>query len=412
MSTVRFLLGAKPGDDADEVIGRVAMLPAWRPFDARVVAFVARFAQGMLLHPGIRQFPELAALSHWFRGARLKEFAKHYPDDTNEGLVVGRGLAFHLAPANVDSIFMYSWLISLLAGNTNIVRVSQKASAQLEFLIEVLQETFAAKEGAAIAGRVVILTYPHDATITQQISSRCMVRVVWGGDETVATIRSVPLRATAEEFCFPDRFSLAAIESDSIVSASDVDLERLAAGFYNDAFWFAQQACSSPRLLYWVGDGARCEMAKRRFWSAVEREISKRNPENSPAMSMTRLGTAFEFAASALAHPAESGNIGRMPTRLVLEVPLEGNARAIHCGNGLFLEDRIDTLDALAGAMTDKEQTLSVHGFSREDIVKLVRALPPRAVDRIVPIGDALTFSHVWDGKDLFVSFTRRISIP
>lgn len=412
MNKVQFFLGAADDETLDSVLARSVALPAWKPFDSRAIDFVARFSQQLLTHPQVRQFPELAAMAHWFRAARLRELAAGYPAELSAALVRGRGLAFHLAPANVDSVFMYSWLISLLAGNTNIVRVSQKVSPQLAFLIEVLAKVLQDDVGAAIAGRIVLLTYPHDASITQAISKQCLVRIVWGGNATVAAIRAIPLRPTATEICFPDRFSVAAIQTGSIMRASDAELARLAAAFYNDAFWFAQQACSSPRLVNWVGTEEEYRTAHARFWLAVEQEVTRRDPENTAAMNMARLTAAFEFSAGAMARPHTTDNRAGFPTLLALETPISDAIKDIHCGNGLFLEQRFDSLEGLAAQLSDKEQTLAVHGFSRADICAMVYALPGRALDRIVPIGEALAFAPVWDGTDLFAFFTRRISIP
>jgi hypothetical protein len=296
------------------------------------------------MHPDVRRYPEIAALGHWFRAARMRDLAKNYPIETDDAVIVGRGLAFHLAPANVDSVFMYSWLISLLAGNANIVRVSQKISPQLAFLVEVLHSTLHEDVGQAVHGRIVIMTYPHDEEITRAISLQCMLRVVWGGDATVATIRAVPLRPTATEICFPDRFSAAAIKAESLTTADDDALKKLAANFYNDAFWFGQQACSSPRLVNWVGDPAQCDVAQKRFWDAVGQEVKRRAPEDTPAMGMARLSAAFEYAASSLAHPSVQEPFIQSPARLELETPISSDSKALHCGNGLFLEQRLYAL--------------------------------------------------------------------
>lgn len=412
MSQVQFFLGAAAGETLDSVLQRSTELPAWKPFDSRATDFVARLSQQILTHPQVRQFPELAAMAHWFRPARLREMAAGYPAELPAALVRGRGLAFHVAPANVDSVFMYSWLISLLAGNTNIVRVSQKVSPQLGFLIGVLADVLQQPVGGPVAGRIVLLTYSHDAAVTQKISRHCLARVVWGGDATVAAIRAIPLRPTATEICFPDRFSLAAIKASSIVQASEAELAKLAGAFYNDAFWFAQQACSSPRLVNWVGTEDEYRAAHGRFWPAVEREVARREAENTPAMGMTRLAAAFEFAAGGMARPHDVNSRAGFPTLLALEGPISNTVKDIHCGNGLFLEQRFDSLADLATQLSDKEQTLAEYGFSRADILAMVDGLSGRALDRVVPIGEALAFAPIWDGTDLFTFFTRRISIP
>ncbi len=411
MTEIRFLLGEAPGTPLDDALSRARRQPSWQPFDPRAIDFVARFSQKLLTHRSIRAWPELAALGHWFRRARLKELAGGLSAPA-DAVLRGRGLAFHLAPANVDSVSMYSWLLALLAGNCNWVRVSQKSSAQLDFVIDVLSDVLSEDVGAPVRGRIVLLTYAHDDGTTRCISESATLRVVWGGDATVRAIRAIPLRPTAVEICFPDRFSAAALQAASLLIQDVSAWARLAAGFYNDAFWFAQQACSSPRLLTWVGNEADCREARTCFWRAVEAEVARRQPENSPAMAMARLAAAFELAGQAAAHPGEGSELGHFPMRVAIERPLDTGMRDLHCGNGLFLEQRVDHLSQLAAQMTDKEQTLSVAGFSRSDLLDFIDALPPRAVDRIVPIGEALTFAPVWDGMPLLQLFTRQIALP
>lgn len=412
MQQVTFFLGTPPGSSLPDALARSSALPAWAPFDPRAVAFVGKFSQKLLTHPRIREFPELAALAHWFRAARLRDLTQSYlpPKDV---VVRGRGLVFHLAPANVDSVAMYSWLIALLAGNVNWVRVSQKPSAQFDFVLSVLLQTLNTEAvGRPIAGRVVLLTYPHDEAVTRSISAAAMCRVVWGGDATVAAIRAIPLRPSATELCFPDRFSVAAINARTVLTLDDASLHQQAAAFYNDAFWFGQQACSSPRLLAWVGCLNDCVQAQKRFWAAVQTQVAHMQPENTAAMHMARLGAAFDMAAQALAHPAPEQTAGAHSLRLTLEQPLQPAMKDLHCGNGLFLEQRLNHLRELAPQLSDKEQTLTVLGFDHAELLDLVNDLPPRAIDRIVPFGEALNFAPVWDGVDLFTAFTRQISLP
>lgn len=412
MSQMQFFLGAAPDASLPEALAHSNALPAWAPFDPRAVAFVGKFSQKLLTHPRIRDFPELAALAHWFRAARLRDLEHCRPQPT-DSVVLGRGLVFHLAPANVDSVAMYSWLIALLAGNVNWVRVSQKPSAQFDFILTVLQQTLADEAiGLPVAGRVVLFTYPHDEAVTRAISEAAMCRVVWGGDATVAAIRAIALRPSATELCFPDRFSAAAISAHAVLALDDAALHQQATAFYNDAFWFAQQACSSPRLLAWVGHTSDCAQAQQRFWGAVQTQVAHMQPENTAAMHMARLGSAFDLAAQALAHPAPEQTSGAHPLRLVLEQPLHPAMKDLHCGNGLFLEQRLSRLRELAPQLSDKEQTLAVLGFDRAELLDFVGCLPPRAIDRIVPFGQALSFAHVWDGMDLFTAFTRQISLP
>ena len=44
-------------------------------------------------------------------------------------------------------------------------------------------------------------------------------------------------------------------------------------------------------------------------------------------------------------------------------------------------------------------------------MVQMVQENMPTGIDRIVPIGKSLDFSNVWDGFDLFRSFTREVEV-
>ncbi len=414
MSTVNYLLGTEKNQQhLPSLLAIMRTLEAWQPFDSRSMNFVKRFSQKLLTSQGIQAHPELAALGHWFRGSKLRVLSEKYSPDLAEALMFGRGLAFHLAPSNVDSVFMYSWLLSLLAGNVNVVRLSQKTSISQSFLIEVLAQTLAEEVGESIRGRILLITYPHDDEITRMISEASQLRIVWGGDSTVRKIRAIPLRPTATEICFPDRFSVCAIEANALLKIDESQLAQLVGSFYNDAFWFSQQACSSPRLVAWIGEYKTIKSAQARFWPALTKELSRRKPENSEAMNMARVTASFEFASNSLARPYENGGSApSYPMRLMLEKPLNETAKIIHCGNGLFLELHLPSLVDLASQLTDKEQTLSVFGFTQQELLIFSQKLPARALDRITRIGDALEFELIWDGQDLITAFSRKLLLP
>ena len=410
MSDVRVILGYE-GLEWDAALSAIATQPVWKPWDERAVRFVTRLSQRLLTAPATKAHPELMALGHWFRGASLNEMGKRWSERTQpDTAVVGRGLAFHVAPANVDSMFMYSWLISLLAGNTNVVRVSQTGSERMDLLVRELGLALDEFRGEPVAERLLLLTYGHLDAVTARISESCQVRIVWGGDETVKHLRAIPLNPTAVELCFPDRFSLAAVAAPALLALDQESLAQLVAKFYQDTFLFGQQACSSPRMLVWVGNDAAVRAAQARFWPALYAEVERKRPEDSPAMGMSRLVAAFEFAAAGLASPVDPAT-HRLPERLAAR-ELQPQMHGFHSGNGLLLEQRIDRLGELAGQLSAKEQTLSVFGFDRAEILSLVNHLPARAIDRIVPIGTALHFALTWDGNDLIDAFTRRITLP
>ena len=86
-----------------------------------------------------------------------------------------RGLVFHVPPANVDTIFIYSWLISALAGNRNIVRVSPRRSEVVEIICRVLRESLE-RARPSVRSSAIVIQYGHEREITEAISAASDMR--------------------------------------------------------------------------------------------------------------------------------------------------------------------------------------------------------------------------------------------
>ncbi len=405
---MEFLAPKLSPEDWQKRIGGLAEVCPWLPFAERVMDFIDAVSRRVRTDPTARAWPELLAAAHWMRKAHLRELKAAFC--TEQRLRLARGLVVHFAPSNVDSIFLYSWFISLLAGNSNVVRVSQRRGQQLEYLIARLSEVFELAEFKELRERNLLVSYEHDGAVNTEICSSCAVRVLWGGDHTVTALRRIALPPLATELAFADRFSLAALRASAVCACSEEQLRHLAKRFYNDAFSFDQRACSSPRLLVWTGSGAAIAEAKLRFWAEVRRYMTERQVSYPAIVTMDRVTAAYAYAATAQAGGMGSSRVTELPLRIELQEEAQ-DYRSLHCGGGLFLERDLAALEDLTDSLTSKDQTLSYFGYDPEELKRWAMQLPGRAIDRIVPIGEALEFSPVWDGVDLFRSFTRCVEI-
>jgi len=107
------------------------------------------------------------AVAYWLRPSNLNTLLQTYAQTNPKlGIASPRGFVFHIAPSNVDSIFVYSWVLSMLAGNLNVVRVSSAQSSQLDFLLGIIRTIMASDSWASIAARNAIVTYEHDDVIS------------------------------------------------------------------------------------------------------------------------------------------------------------------------------------------------------------------------------------------------------
>lgn len=403
--SIQFYVPVNPSSfDLETVLKGALAARTMLPFDCALVDFVNDFAKSILLAKEARAYPELIVLANFFKATNI---IKLRTELEGRGLLMARGLVFHMAPSNVDSVFLYSSLLSLLCGNVNLIRVSRGAGDQVKFIISKLAALLGQRH-AALADRFYVVTYDHDDAITTLISQYCHMRVVWGGDATVNKIRALPLRPTASEICFPDRFSAAMLHADTVLRMDDSALSDLCVKFFNDSIWFAQQACSSPRLVSWIGSSEHCILARERFWHAFKQQLSSKEFENSPGMVMDRFVTSCMVATDPL-HRETSAL--QFPTRILLDGKALTAIKPYHCGNGLFYEQCFETVPQFFRSLSDREQTLSTFGFKIDEMQEYLQYLPMRSVDRITKIGNALDFSYVWDGYNLLHEFTRLVDI-
>jgi hypothetical protein len=400
------LFSTDPAPEWPGGLERIAAVPRRAPFDPGAVAFVGAVSARILQSPVGREFPELAALAHWFRPASLARMRDDQRAAAGAQSLRPRGKTFIIAPANVDVLFIYGWMLSLLAGNATAARVSQKPSAARDAFLGIVRGL--AGEHGAVLEDSLLISYPHDEATTALLSGWCDLRLIWGGDATVNAIRSISLKPTAVEGAFADRFSMAAFDARSIVEAEQTALTELARRFANDTMWFGQQACSSPRVVFWIGGEGDIQAAQARFWPLFARAAERF--EDEPAAMMARVTDLFTMAAEGVIDRAE-GDFALLPARAHGAGP-SGAVRSLHSGFGLFVEYGLERLDDLLPFLDDKDQTLVVNGIGDEALAAFLERLPNRALDRVVPIGQATDFAISWDGINLLDLLTRRISLP
>ena len=379
-------------------------LPAYAP---PVLDFIDTLSRRILAASHFRGHPELVAMAFWMRRGHLRRLQERFETQKGDALWLARGTAFHLAPSNVDSIFIYSWFLSMLVGNANIVRLSTKHSLQMDLLLELVTELLDQQEFRAVRERTLLVRYGHDDQTTGFFSAHCHTRVIWGGDQTVQTIRAIPINPTATEIVFADKFSLAAIEADAYLVQDDKS--AIIDAFFKDSYWFGQMACSSPRLVVWVGPADSVARAREDFWLSLEGKVRREaTGEISAADMMNKLVASCEYAVkSSVTIPKSASNLlNRIELDSLVDLDTDS-----HCGAGLFLEYVAGGLDEILPMLSRKIQTLSAHGFDRQQITDLLQSSQSRGIDRVVPFGQSLDFSFVWDGYDLQRQFVREIEV-
>ena len=397
-----FLAGNK------NVIANLPHVEPKMPFSEDIVNFLNALSKELMQNREAKAFSDVATLGFWLRKSSILSLKKRFV--SGEGNYrIGRGVAFHIAPSNVPVNYAYSLFTGLLCGNANIVRVPSKSFVQIDIINKAICAVL--EEHPDMKPYIVLLRYDRNQEINDTLSSLCDVRIIWGGDATIAELRKSPLPPRATEITFADRYSLAVIDSDEYVRLvrDDVDNKtaaRIAADFYNDTYASDQNACTSPRVVVWTG-GAK-EDAKEIFWNNLF-ILVKEKYYFQPIQSVDKLSTEYVASASGLGVMKQNF---RDDNRLVRVQVSELLPRLMdYRGNsGYFYEYDCDDI-LMIREFCDNTHCQTIGLLGEKTIVEPLLKSGIRGVDRIVPIGHTMDFDLIWDGYNLVERLTRTINI-
>lgn len=378
------------------------------PFADEVVEYLNALSASLLKDRESRLYPDVITFAFFCRKANLLVQKEKYT--SVDVLRLGRGILFHIAPSNVPINFGYSLVVGMLAGNYNIVRVSSKQFPQVDLIIKHMHKLNEASEHTNIAKSIALVRYERSSDATAFFSSLAAVRVIWGGDATIVTIRKNEISSRSFDVCFADRYSIAAIQPKAILTADEAEIKRLAENFYNDTYLFDQNACSAPHLIFWlksIVSKEELEKAKSRFWIAVH-DLTKSKYNLQAVLSVDKL-TAF-YRQAVNVHISKEV----MPDNYVFRTKMHELPTApdtFRCAGGYFSEKDIDCLSEIVPIVTNRYQTLAHYGISTEELRKFVLDNHLVGLDRLVPIGETTAFALTWDGYNLIDTFSRVVTI-
>ena len=369
------------------------------PFSDEAIRFLDALSQ-TLFKKG-RAYSDVVTFAFWCRKGSLMREKKKY--ETGE-LRFGRGITFHSTPSNVAVNFAFSFAAGLLAGNPNVVRLPAKAFEQVDVISGAVREVLVAQP--EMRPYVVFVKYGLIQEFSDYFSSICMNRIVWGGDMTIALMRKSPLPPRAVEVTFADRYSLAVFRTESVLVLDDSGLMTLVRKFWNDTYFTDQNACTSPRLIAWIGDGRN--VAKEKFWKAVH-ELVKTEYGLQPIQAVGKLA-AFYHAAAAVPGVKLVASEDNFITRLRVG-SFTADLMDFKYNSGFFFEMDAKNLEEVFSPNSVKCQTVTYFGLTKAEIACALATVRPNGIDRVVPIGSSMDFTLTWDGYDLIRTLSRSIGV-
>ena len=397
MGSIRFLIG-----NESSITNAGSILPM-KPFSEKIVDFCNALSGRIMKSREARQYPDVATLGFWLRKSSVMKMSQRI--EKEDALLTGRGMLFHIAPSNVPVNYAYSLFAGLLCGNANIVRVPTKDFPQVKIINDLISETL--EEYPEMQPYITLVRYDRDKKINDALSAVCDVRVIWGGDETIKTLRESPIPPRTTEVTFSDRYSIALFDSDEFMKRAEDEgfVSSFISDFYNDTYLSDQNACTSPRVIVWTGN--RAEEAKALFWMKLQNLVTEKY-QIQPVQSVDKISALCMAAAqkSSLGIrklPGEDNRIYRVRVQKA-----DASLMDYKGHSGFFYEfDCKDVRDMIPLCHDTRCQTLALLG-SRELVRPLFEA-GVKGIDRVVAVGHTMDFELIWDGYDLMERFTRKV---
>jgi hypothetical protein len=372
-----------------------------KPFSDHRLEIISKLSKKFLKSELGSEYPQIVVLGFWLRSASVKSFISDFLSNTpNQCMPFPKGMAFHLPPQNVDTMFVYSWAISFLVGNANIVRLPSQLNPLSEWIIKEIVNIL---EDNNEGNKNFFCNYPLDSQFSDSLSLACDVRIIWGGDQKIKNISKAPLKPTASNINFPDRQSFCIIDSLSYEASDENTKQSIAEKLFNDIFWFDQMGCSSPKAIVFLGKiNKKIDFYNRLVEVA---EIKEKLPQSSTVIS--KFVNANEISGKGI-----SKNSYSIKNILdISETNLSKDVFEYFHGGGSIFHFEIKNLDQISALLSDKTQTLTYFGLREEDKKKIVEIMSQYGGFRLVNIGDALSFDTVWDGIDIFSGMSKLIKV-
>lgn len=392
LSNVTLLVGSR------ENLGHISSLSVKKPFDDTVVELLNAISKELMAGKDSRFFPDVVTLGFWLRKSSVLALKERFVNNNN---MIGRGVAFHIAPSNVPVNYAYSLFTGMLCGNANIVRIPSKDFPQVSVINNAINKVLADSKYTSILPYINLVRYEKSKEINDYFSKLCDIRIIWGGDNTIAELRKSPISPRATEITFADRYSFAVIDSDAYLSEDNK--EKIALDFYNDTYLSDQNACTSPRVVAWIGN--QINEAKNLFWDNLKTvAVSKYQFQSIQGVDkLSQLYLAAAGYSSILKETGEDNLLYRVGVKKL--IPELMNYRG---NSGYFYEYDCHNIMELRDFCNDTHcQTIGYIG-DRALLKPLINS-GIKGVDRFVPIGHTMDFDLIWDGYNLVEHMTRTV---
>ncbi|MBW1801642.1 MAG: hypothetical protein JRJ85_13045 [Deltaproteobacteria bacterium] len=311
-----------------------------------------------------------------------------------------KGLIIHWMAGNVPTLGLLSLVSGILTKNANIVRIPSLSDNLLADLMNHLSGLGGVP--GVMARSVAIIRYDYrDSEAAEEVSRSADVRIIWGGDESSASIKRLPTKLTCMDMVFPDRTSFVVLGRSALSRERMDAVARLIA---HDASVFEQKACASPHtVLLSTDDEKTIQFFCRSLKSAMHRIlklIPKTTPLQKEVQAILNLRAQYDMFHEAWYSKGTEFSIF-WDDKIQIGPPI---------GNRTIFVRSLPSVDELATILPSNVQSVGI-AADGDEYERLTNLLGAAGVHRFTPLGAMTHFDIPWDGvvmPQLLVRWTTR----
>lgn len=306
-----------------------------------------------------------------------------------------RGIACHWIAGNIPTLAFYSLFQSVIAKNSNIVRVPRNSVnlvlsllAQLDDIeVEFNSKVYNSKD--ILKNISLIFFDSNNELLNKNMSIIADVRIIWGGEKAVNSINMLRKKTTCKDVVFGPKYSFAVFDKNIIESS---ECQKYMDKFVIDVATFNQEACSSPQVLFIEKSSIPLKNTVEKLAKAFEK-LDKRHPniinESTAAQIINIRGIYGLSLDKNLCCSKDLGYTILINDELALENPVGGRC--------LFIKE-IDSIFDVEDLITRRIQTIGIACTDKDKIIKFADRVTNLGVDRIVNVGLMNIYDYPWDG--------------
>ena len=362
------------------------------PFNEKILKTFEKISKRILSDKKLIEKKDIFTFGFWCRRKNLEILKKRF---CKSDKIFGVGLVFHVPPANIPVLPLYSLAFGTLTGNSNLIRIPKKNIGYLNQVISLIYEEFKSNN---FHKNNLFISYDRENIISEAISSYSDVRMIWGGDNTIRSFKRFKTKTNCKDLMFGDKYSLAILH---LKNKDKNKIKDITKNFYNDTFIVDQNACSSPSIIFWYKTN---ENKISLFWDQLNKLVKSKY-----RLSFGLSSKRFEYLNDLLMNYTNI-SLQEDKKKIFFRIKINSNYNLKNFKGfaGIFFEKKINSLKDFNKFLNKKMQTLSFYGLNQNDLIKINKEVSKnKSVDRIIELGRTLEIDFIWDGKNIFKSLTK-----